>query len=262
MYLATLLASMLLVSGCAALHAEKDEDPFADATFLPEYTQIGWLWTDEQKEPVPYLPREGDIIFASSIARSQTFLYRTVARIGLPHHMMIVIKNSSGQLATFEVGAAPDDSVVIRPVCARLKFHKEEYPGATVYVRQIKRDLTCEESQRLTSFAESQLGKPFSKPRDLIKLGLPNRPLKTNGRCTKYWFCSQLAVQSLVESGIIKCVDNAGKFVPEDAYLDTEYDFSGLWTKPTEWTFGLEPTKVKPLRHPTRKPIKPRAKKQ
>ena len=255
-YLATLFASMLLVSGCAAMQGKKEKATHSDPPFLPEFAQVGWLWTDGQKEPVPYVPREGDIIFASSIARAQTILYRTIGGIGLPHHMIVVVKNNQGQLGTFEVGAGSDKRAVIRPIFARLKEHKVSYPGSTIAVRQIKRALTCDESRRLTCFAESQVGKPFTKLRDLTKLGLTGRALETSGLHTEQWFCSQLATHALVECGLVKGISDPGKIVPEDVYHDTEYDFSGLWTKPTDWTYVLEPTTVKPLRDPSREPTK------
>ena len=251
-FLASILLGSLLIAGCAQFKAAAKKDPYEGATFLPEYTQIGWLWTDGDKEPIPYVPREGDILFTSTIARTQTFLYRVIGHIGLPHHMMIVVKNSAGQLGIFEVGAGTDKKATIRPVRGRLKRHKEIYNGSVVDIRQIKRALTPEESQRLTCFAESQVGKSFSSFRDISKLGHPDRPIKTNGSDTETWFCSQLVIHAVTDCGLIRCLKNAGQLVPEDAYHDDEYDFSGLWTRPHDWTYEPEPTTLRPLRDPTR----------
>ena len=250
--LAIVLACVLAIPGCSAFKAKKKKDPFVDAPFTPEYSQIGWLWTGQNELPVPYVPREGDIILSSTIAPTQTILYKLIGNIGLPHHTMLVVKNSKGELGVFEVGAGSNKSVVIRPIELRLKKHKKDYKGSVITVRQIKRALTADESRKLTCFAESQLGKEFYKFRELSRLGRQGEPAERTSSSTDSWFCSQLVVHALAEIGLVKCLEDAGALVPEDIYHDTEYNFSGLWTKPTDWTYDQEATKVKPLRDPSR----------
>lgn len=240
---------VLALFGCAQTQ-QKDQDPYQPEVFCSEFSQIGWIWPVGNAEPVPYVPREGDILFSSTSNPRQSLAYKWIGGIGLPHHMFMIIRNSSGQLCTFEVGAGGDKTVAIRPVYTRLHKHKELYDGSVIAIRQIKRSLTANESTELTQFAEAQVGKKFSTASELLKLALPRRPAEQSNLEQKTWFCSEIVVYALEHIGLIRCLDNAGKIVPEDFYYDKKFDIGSLWTQTVEWTPDAAPTKYRPKLDP------------
>lgn len=249
-----------LCGGCSAvkqtLGKQKQAvvDPYATGNFLSDCTQIGWIWPrgTSSTGPVPYVPREGDLIFASSISPKRTLQYVFLAKIGLPHHVMMVVRKSDGRLGTFEVGSGGDRSVVIRPIYDRLFKHKELYDGSVLAVRQIRRPLSPEESYRLTCFAESQIGKPFSPPKQFIPIAIPGRPVGETCNGQETWFCSELVVQALRVSGLLVGVGKPKAIVPEDLYIDDRNDLSHLWTRPQDWSPTTKPTLRRPVFDPDR----------
>ena len=225
----------------------------SEEEFLPDGCQIGWIWPDSRESPgpIPYVPREGDILTASSIVFWQTAAYVGLARSGLPHHVMMVIRKSDGNLGIFEVGAGEDTRVVIRPIKSRLEMGKK-LKGGVIAVRQIKRDLTPEESLALTCFAEAQLGKKFTNKLGFFPLVLPNRPVGPSCDNQSRWFCSELVLQALRQAKLICANDRPRKYLPADVFDDDRYDWSALWTDSMDWTIDTTPTMRRPLFDPGR----------
>lgn len=228
-------------------------DPYEGGVFLPDLVQVGWVRSGKAGGPVPYVPREGDIIMTSTKNLKQTLSYLLIGRVGLPHHVMVVVRKSDGTLATLEVGAGGERTVAIRPVCTRLHKHKQTYKGSVISVRQIRRALTPQESYALTCFAESQVGKPFSSKREFLPLTLPGRPVAPTNNNQPTWFCSELVVQSLRVAKLTVGIGRPKAILPEDLYHDEKYDLSALWTKPLDWTQSTNPTTLRPVFDPGRK---------
>lgn len=254
------VASITVIStvGCSTIQSISPRsgapktDVYASNQFTSELEQVGWLWPQEDGcyGPVPYVPREGDLIFTSSRSFKQTFVYLAFGHIGLPHHVMLVFKKSDGCMAALEVGSGGDRSVAIRALPKRLTKHKELYEGSTIAVRQIRRPLTAEESYQLTCFAEGQVGKPFSSRTSFLFVAMPGRvaPESSNGQPT--WFCSELIAHALRECGLLVGSGRPRGFAPEDLYLDERYDLSHLWVIPQDWTCDTNPNHLRPVFDP------------
>ena len=246
---------MMVAGGCAHHRQGPVVDSYPQTGYQPDGTAIGWLWPEgkEQAGPVPYVPREGDIIFTSSISLRMTSAYVLLGRVGLPHHVLMVVRRGDGQLVAFEVGAGADKQVKFRPLCPRLAKHKSMYPGSVVAVRQIKRPLSAEESARLTCFAESQLGKAFFEPREFVPYLLPGRPAPPTRLAQTTWCCSELVAQALQSAGLMVGGPNPRDLSPEDLYHDDTCNLSPLWNAPLDWTPQPTPTVKRPLFDPGRK---------
>lgn len=233
-----LIGLVWLTPGCAALGNKKAPvDPYISNCYSTEGSQVGWLWHRHEccAEAMPYVPREGDLIFTSSIAAKQTLTY-FMARTGLPHHVLLVFKRSDGTLAALEVGCGGDRSVAVRAIPLRLNKHKEIYFGSTIAIRQIKRPLTSCESNQLTCFAETQVGKPFSSWLSFTTLIIPGRPSAHSDNSQAQWFCSELVVQALNTAGLIVGANKPRSLAPADLYHDDRCDLSYLWCQPRDWT--------------------------
>jgi len=240
----------------ATLSKKKPQsNPYLSHQFTQQHSKIGWIWPrgNQADGPIPYVPREGDIVFTSSISPKQTFEYLAIGRIGLPHHVLLVFKKSDGCLATLEVGAGGDRTVSVRSIPIRLNKHKDLYDGSTIAVRQIRRTLSSEESYKLTCFAESQVGKQFSKPISFLPIAIPGRPVSDSTNSQSSWYCSELIVQGLRTSGLFVGVGRPKAIVPEDLYLDRKYDLSHSWLLPQDWTPDQNPKHTRPLFDPEKR---------
>jgi hypothetical protein len=170
----------------------------------------GYLWTykldargQAVREVIPYCPREGDWVFFDDMSRWWTFLYK-IAHTAPPFHVGIVIKKPDGELAILESG--PDDTlhVYVLDIIPRLHTFK-----GIIQVRRAKRDLTPEESARLTAFAEAQKGKRYA----VVRLLCQGTPFKTRGgplrdACAhtlfdrKRWLCAEITVTASALVGL------------------------------------------------------------
>src|SRR5262245_36355509 len=162
----------------------------------------GYLWTYRagpngatEREVIPYEPREGDLLFFDDMSLIWTYLYR-IARTAPPFHAGVVVKKPDGRLAALEAG--PDDTlgIYVLDLYPRLLTFK-----GNLQVRRVKRDLTPEESARLTAFAVRQDGKRYAVGRLLLQ-GTPFKtrggPLRESLAHTRFnrwrWLCAEIAV--------------------------------------------------------------------
>jgi hypothetical protein len=191
-------------------------------------------------EAVPYVPREGDLIFFDDHGLVWTALF-SLAGSGPPLHMGIVVKKSDGTPAILEAG--PDDSVWVQLQSAgpRLRQFHKDYKG-TVTVRRCKKTLTAKQSAALTKFAEAQNGKRYAVGQLLLQ-GTPFRvrgplePLlgKTDLNCDA-WICSQLAVAAGTAAGLFNPkVVRANVVYPRDLVDNETYDLRATWHDAAEW---------------------------
>lgn len=239
--LAVLVAGCLLASGPFAEardEAKKEKsDRRAEIGFQREEECVGWLWP-RGRAHVPserYCPREGDLLLMTAIAPGQELVY-LLGRTNHPFHSAIVVSRADGVLACLETGGGGAKITTLRPVGERLRYHANEYPGGVIQVRRIHRDLTPCESERLTVFAESQIGKPFVTTKRALQLIKPGRIKTPSGYDNEDWFCSELVMQSLTASGLVRTPFVAGALVPTDIYHDRKVHFENLWHLPQEWT--------------------------
>ncbi len=229
-------------------------DIYANGCYRAEFEPAGWVWPSQNANlgPTVYIPREGDLVFTSSKSAAQTLYYRLFPRVGFPHHPALVVRRASGNLATLEVGSGGDRSVALRPIYDRLNTHKETFEASVIAIRRIKEPLTDLQSYRLTCFAEAQLGKAYVSQRELLPLVLPARPVGDTFNSQETWYCSELVVQALRDSGVLVGVGKPKAFMPEDLFVDDKYDLSNRWTAPLDWTPTTEPTKAQPRWYPSR----------
>lgn len=252
---------VLSVPGCSTLFAHKPQPKTVShpkrellGANVIGHCQVGWIWPNSDSphcgSPVPYQPQEGDLIFSSSIRPYQTISYLLVARVGLPHHVMLVVRKRDGELGVLEVGSGESTDVCIRPMDTRLNRLKSRTCGCAIAVRRIRRSLSGQESVRLTEFAEMQVGKQFTAFRDLLTVALPTRPVTDTKNHQPTWFCSELVMQALGESQLIHHLSKPKQYTPEDLYHDRRCDLSGLWMPPKDWTPCPEETHVRPAFDP------------
>jgi hypothetical protein len=238
MLVRTLAIWMLLAATALAAHPPMEGEP-----------PYGWMWP-EGRGPVPYEPREGDIVLLTSKAPFQTSLY-FLARSGHPVHSGVVVKRYDGRLAFLEVGGGGDWRVTLKPLYPRLAKHMEDYEKPVIWIRRIKRELKPHESLRLTHFANSQLYKRFSTDARLAAFVLPLRPGPPTTLDQEQWFCSELLIAALQYTHLVDEEVRPGGITPHDLYYDTRIDLRYLWGLPYEWNakpvFPSDRTLISPL---------------
>src|SRR5262245_31284215 len=136
---------------------------------------VGYLWPCRAGAPVPYTPREGDLVFYSRRDLPMVFFY-AFARTGHPHHSGVVVRVGD-EVMVLESGATvvPGQRVGLLDLPGRFCEHLSHGPDRVIWVRRVKRPLAPDESARLTAFACSQLGKPFASYARLALIALPGR---------------------------------------------------------------------------------------
>jgi hypothetical protein len=210
---------------------------------LPD-APVGYLWfyrTDDRgqtsKAVVPYVPREGDMIFYDDQSKFWEFMY-ALAHTTPPYHCGIVVRKPTGELATLEAG--PDDTLFVEicDILPRLHHFK-----GIIQVRRCKRGLTPEQSARLTAWAQAQAGKHYA----WLRLALQITPLKTRGGPLRRslartyfdrhrWICSELNVAAaelvgLLDPAVLRATNvYPAELVDERVYdLRAVYEESGYW---------------------------------
>lgn len=220
---------------------------------------------------VPYYPQPGDIFLATD----HLFLAKISHRIGLtaaPQHSGVVVRRRDGRIALLEGG--PFNSLHCRLL--DLEPHLAEYTEKErVWIRQRKVPLTCEQSWRLTVFAEMVDGNCFAVGR-LLRQATPLRargPIRTHflgkphaahfepdgsrAGIRKSYYCSELVTEALVAAGVLDPeTARPSATYPRDlffgrsinCYLDKHLNLCD-WYAPARWTLcpGTEhPLKVRP----------------
>jgi hypothetical protein len=198
---------------------------------------------DEQPPPglrVPYVPREGDLVFFAARSRLWRALF-AVACAGTPTHVGIVVRAPDGHPLLLEAGSLDPTHVRVREVLPRM----HDYDGP-VWVRRLREPLDAEQSACLTAFAQAQSGKRYAMLRTILEL----TPFRTHGRVGAYvfgrpwverrsWFCSELVVAAGAHVGLIDPHEVQPNTVyPCDLFRDERHDLSACWEEPRLWTLG------------------------
>ena len=193
-----------------------------------------------RKEVIPYVPREGDLVFYDDKSIFWTILF-AYAGTGPPLHMGIVVKKADGKYAVLEAG--PDDSikVYILDLAARLKDFK-----GSITIRRCKVKLSAEKSAALTKFAREQDGKPYA----VIRLLLQGTSFRSRGPIREMflagtyldrwsWFCSELAVAAGTVAGLFDpAVVRANVTYPRDIVDNQRFNLSKTWHDGETWNAG------------------------
>jgi len=196
---------------------------------------VGFLHycVDGQTVCEPWVPAEGDIVLLSHRSLSINYL---LDRSSHPAHSGLIVRTPTGNLAFLEVGGGEDGRVVTRPIAYRLSKYLQTHESTVLWVRRIKRDVTLEESVRITRFAEAQLGKKFAKWCRFLLMGLPFRPMPKTRPDQNEWFCSELVVEAIREGRLIDDRTNPSRLTPYDVLHDKRIDLSPLWGPAEQWT--------------------------
>jgi hypothetical protein len=190
--------------------------------------------------PIPYLPREGDLVFYDDHNRAWTALF-AFAGTGPPLHMGIVVRKPGGALAVLEAG--PDDTlrVELLDVGPRLRRFHSDYSG-TVTVRRCRRALSPAQSAALTKFALAQKGKRYAALRLLLqgtalRARGPLEPLLGKTDCDRSaWICSELAVAAGTVAGLFDPkVVRANATYPRDLVDNRRFALGDVWDDPARW---------------------------
>jgi hypothetical protein len=187
-----------------------------------------------------YVPREGDLIFYDdrNLFWTVLFLY---AGTGPPLHAGIVVKKEDGGLAVLEAG--PDDTLWVKllDVAPRLpQFHKD-YQG-TITIRRCKTELTPEQSQALTKFAQAQEGKRYA----ILRLLLQGTRFRFRGPIRELflartdldrssWICSELVVAAGTVAGLFPDSVKSNVTYPLDLVHNRRHDLRRTWHEAATW---------------------------
>jgi hypothetical protein len=214
---------------------------------------VGYVYLTEancpQKVGLPYVPREGDLIFFDDRKEFWDYLYY-LGQTSAPFHVGIVIKRPDGHLAVLESG--PDDTlnVKILDVSERMHGFMHDFQCGNLQVRQCKEMLTPEQSKALTDFAVKNEGKKYAWMR-LLMQGTYFRKRGawfTESYATTYlnrksWLCCEIVVAAAHLVGLIDGkVVRAEITYPMDIVDDHRYDLSPNYTPPAYWA----PTPLSP----------------
>lgn len=204
---------------------------------------VGSLW-DREADWCPgqcraYLPREGDLVFFSSVSPFYCMAYYG-ARSGHPWHVAMVVRDSCGQLRLLEAGGHKHD-VALLDVRERMHGYLEKHSRRRIWVRRVKEPLTPEQSRCLTTFAELQEGKRFAGYCRIGLLGLPCRPLRPTDPEQCRWFCAELVSEAMRLCGMCPaCWMVPEKTTPRDLFTDRR-DISCGWCPPETWSPDCDP---------------------
>jgi hypothetical protein len=189
---------------------------------------------------VPYVPRQGDLIFYDDHSPVWTALF-ALAGTGPPLHMGIVVRRPGGALAVLEAG--PDDRVWVEllDLGPRLHQFQRDFQG-TILVRRCKVALSAQRSAALTRFAQAQMGKRYA----VLRLLAQGTPLRSRGTLEPWlaetrldrdsWICSELAVVAGTVAGLFDPkVVRANVTYPRDLVDNQRYDLNAPWDQPARW---------------------------
>ncbi|MFM7151779.1 MAG: hypothetical protein ACKO23_18280, partial [Gemmataceae bacterium] len=157
----------------------------------------------------------------------------------------IVVTRADGTLGILEtptVGSA----VAINDLADQI----HQYNGA-VWVRKRTQPLTRDQSERLSKFAQAQVGKPYDfgrlalmpllRPLQL----LPKSPIEDTDPDSWCWFCSSLVISCCAAADLIDPGQVRPCFVcPTDLMNDCLLDLSVSWSKPIRCEFQSQPMAV------------------
>ncbi len=189
-----------------------------------------------------YCPQEGDIVLVR--ARQLCPLrwprpYQAVTRLATLSrylHVGIIVRDSQGDLKVLE--AVKGQGVQF---CQPLSFFQEYLEqGDEVEIRRLKRQLTSEQSRRLTEFAKRHVGQSYATVRELLS-SLTAKPVvrdlptpdKFVPDSDERWYCSELTVVACQEIGLLGAEVRGSGTIPSDL-ANGEVDLSP-WSRPVRW---------------------------
>jgi len=190
---------------------------------------------------LPYAAKEGDLIFYDdhSLIWTPLFVY---AGTGPPLHVGIVVKKPDGKLAVLEAG--PDDTIWVKllDLGPRLHQFQKDFPSGTITIRRCKSDLTQEQSEALTQFAQEQDGKRYA----VLRLLLQATRFRSRGPVRELflahtyldrssWICSELVVAAGTVAGLFPTTVKANVTYPLDIVNNRRYDLSAVWHDARTW---------------------------
>jgi len=194
----------------------------------------------KDRQVIPYVPREGDLIFFDDHNPVWTALF-VWAGTGPPLHMGIVVKKLDGSLAVLEAG--PDDTIwcTLQDLSKRLDQFDRDYHG-TITIRRCKKVLPREKSRALTRFAYMQDGKPYA----VARLLLQGTRFRSRGPVREWflgttqldrwsWICSELAVAAGTVADLFPTSVKANVTYPKDLADNVRHDLSNTWRDAATW---------------------------
>jgi len=229
------LAAILLHLDCGTALGQAAGKPFG---YVVPATEAGKEGAGRVR-PKAYVPREGDMIFYDDYSLIWMALFYW-AGTEPPLHAGIVVKKADGTMAALEAG--PNDTIWVNVIDLNTRFPKflKEYKG-TITIRRCKKDLSPEESQALTKFAEAQDGKRYA----VIRLLLQGTPFRSRGPLEPLlaetyldrssWFCSELVVAAGTVVGLFPNSVKANATYPIDLVNDRKHDLSRVWHEAERW---------------------------
>jgi hypothetical protein len=204
------------------------------------YGETGYVSAGKQQIAIPYVPREGDLIFYDDHNLFWTVLFAW-AGTGPPLHVGMVVKKRDGSLAILEAG--PDDTVWVRilDLGPRLHHFQENYRG-TITIRRCKKELTAKQSVELTRFAEAQDGKRYA----VLRLLLQGTSFRTRGPIRELflaethldrwsWMCSELVVAAGTVAGLFPGSVKSNVTYPQDIVNNRRHNLSRIWHDAEVW---------------------------
>jgi hypothetical protein len=193
--------------------------------------------------------REGDIIFFQNKSQLWQAAFSTFGSPG-PTHVAIVVKMDEGQLGLLQ---AVDPQLKFKPTLEHPGYKPgrvclspdvagflRQYDGR-IWVRPLRGTLHPTTSQRLTAWAQHQVGKPYGLDK-LIgpPLGLPIQILHLGGPAQvdgRFWFCSELVASGLVVTGHLSPWHvRPCRVDPEDLFSDRLLNLQPAWEPPLLWS--------------------------
>jgi hypothetical protein len=201
-----------------------------------------------------YIPQPGDIFLATG-REWWAKLGHWLAGTGAPQHSGIIVADSDGRLVLLEAG--PHNT--LHCGTEDIVFQLTSYAALErVWIRRRRVPLTCEQSARLTAFAQSVEGKRFAfwrmlrqvtpfrcrGPQLALGLGCPH------GDRSSY-FCAELVAEACVAAGLLNpLTTRPSAMYPRDfffgcsncPFIHKHLDMSE-WYPPARWTLcpGREP---------------------
>jgi hypothetical protein len=195
----------------------------------------GWLWPGCPSagccQVVPYVPHEGDVVLMTDVNLFLTLTYRTASGYWHPRHSGLVVRRCDGSLSLLESGGQRP-YVTLFPVGYRFAEHMTDTRNGVIWVRQIRRPLTPEESARLTCFAEAQIGKRFPRQIALAVLAFPRLAARLIDPSHPTWYCSAIVAEGLVAAGLLPREAVGPVVFPSDMYHDLGPSLACGWGPP------------------------------
>jgi hypothetical protein len=223
-----------LASVACLLYGESDSHKTGYLSQAPSTTRA------KQSLALPYLPREGDLVFYDDHNLFWMILFAW-AGTGPPLHVGIVVKKSDASLAILEAG--PDDTVWVKllDLAPRLHQFQEHYRG-TISIRRCKKELTKSQSEALTKFAEAQDGKRYA----ILRLLLQGTCFRTRGPIREWflartdldrwsWICSELVVAAGTVAGLFPSSVKSNVTYPRDIVDNHRHNLSRIWSDAEIW---------------------------